>query len=77
MFSSGKGLRNCLRRGVGMALYPERVVRRDIEAGRLARVGWPHAPQETMVMMVTHDDKWRTPLLERFMELARESILAG
>jgi len=66
----------CLRRGHGLALLPRRVVADDLAAGRLAPVGWAHAPKETMVLMITHQGRWRSPLLREFMDLARESILA-
>ena len=62
---------------MGIALCPERSVAADLAAGRLVRVGWPHAPAETMILMLTHADKWRSPLLQAFMDLAREAILPG
>ncbi|BBD09995.1 lysR family transcriptional regulator [Desulfovibrio ferrophilus] len=61
-------------RGVGIALCPERVVADDIARGRLKRLNWPHAPAETMILMITHVEKWRSPLLEDFMDMAREGI---
>lgn len=77
VFSSGPGLLRCLRRGVGVALLPLRVVREDLAAGGLARLHWPPAPAETMLHMITHAEKWRSPLLERFLSMAREAILRG
>lgn len=46
----------------------------DIARGRLKRLNWPHAPAETMILMITHVEKWRSPLLEDFMDMAREGI---
>lgn len=77
VFSSGKGQRNCLRRGMGIALCPERVLERDFKSGKLVRLEWPPAPAETMIMMITHVDKWCSLPLERFMELAEEAVLQG
>lgn len=68
-------MRRCLRRGVGIALCPVRTVADDLAAGRLVRLDWPHAPEETMILMLTHSEKWRSPLLERFMAMAGEAIM--
>jgi len=59
---------------LGIALCPERVVAADLKAGRLKRLDWAQAPTETMVLMITHVEKWRSPLLEDFMIMAREGI---
>ncbi len=74
IFSSGKGQRNCLLRGTGIALCPERVVARHLAEGKLVKLEWEPAPMETMIMMITHVEKWCSPPMERFMELAREAL---
>ena len=62
---------------MGIALCPERVLSRDFEKGTLVRLEWSPAPTETMIMVITHVDKWCSPPLKRFLELAKAVILQG
>jgi len=72
VFSSTPSLYNTLKRGVGLAFCPEIMVRRDIEEGRLVQLYWPPGPTETTVFMIRHADKWCSPVVSRFMEIAEE-----
>ena len=99
-----KGLRNCLRRGLGVTLCPRVAIQGDLEAGRLTALPWtgfeddnhesvgregqsqqaasydggPYdvMEHEAAVVMIWHQDKWCSPLLRRFMELAEEAMMA-
>ncbi len=77
VFSNSKGLRHCLYKGVGLSLCPEVAVRDEIERGALVRLPWEEDGLETSVLMIWHADKWCSPLLTRFMELAREIMGGG
>ncbi len=86
-----KGLRQCLRRGLGLTLCPRVAIREDLAAGTLIALPWtgfddanndvtgkPASPptpyeapeHEAAVVMIWHQDKWCSPLLKRFMDLA-------
>ena len=98
-----KGLRNCLRRGLGLTLCPRAAIRHDLEAGRLTALPWigfgddnyesvgprkdsqqqaaahdggPYdvMEHEAAVVMIWHQDKWCSPLLRRFMDMAGEEM---
>ena len=57
-----------------MAFCPEIIVRRDIEAGNLVQLHWQPMPKETTVFMIRHADKWCSPVVRRFMEIAEAVI---
>lgn len=77
VFSSGRSQRNCLLRGLGIALLPDRVVQDDLRRSQLMRLHWDKAPEEAMLLTITHAEKWRSPLLREFMTMAREGIIGG
>ncbi len=62
---------------MGIALCPERVLARDFAQENLVRLEWAAAPAETMIMMITHEDKWCSPPLEHFMALAEQAVMFG
>ncbi len=74
VFSSGTGQRQCLLRGLGLALLPRRAVREDVAAGRLVELDWPPAPAETMLLMISQAERWHSPLMRAFMALAHEMV---
>ena len=57
-----------------MAFCPEIIVRRDVKAGNLIRLHWQPMPEETTVFMIRHEDKWCSPVVRRFMEIAEKVI---
>lgn len=76
-FASAAALRGCVMGGVGVSLLPELAVRQDIADGRLAALPWADGPLETAVLMLRHKDKWLSPPLVAFMDLARAQLMAG
>ncbi len=71
-FSSGNSLRGCLQRGIGLSFCPRISITREMRAGSLEVLDWPET--FTSVIMIRHADKWCSPLLTRFMEIARARI---
>lgn len=76
-FASAAALRGCVMDGVGVSLLPELAVRRDVADGRLAVLPWAEGELETAVLMLRHKDKWLSPPLTAFMDLARGLLMAG
>lgn len=76
VFSSAKGLRRCLARGLGVSLCPLATVRDELARGELARLPWTGEALETSVLMIWHVEKWCSPLLRRFMEDVGEVMRA-
>ncbi|MGA2402413.1 MAG: LysR substrate-binding domain-containing protein [Syntrophobacteraceae bacterium] len=56
--------------GMGVTVIPEIAVRMESEEGRMAKVGWVD-DLETGILMIQYKDKWRSPALEAFMDMAR------
>lgn len=76
-FSSAAALRRCVMAGVGVTLLPALAVREELDAGRLVALPWSGFELETAVLMIRHKDKWLSPPLAAFMELAREGLRAA
>ncbi len=76
-FSSAAALRGCVMNGLGLSILPELAVRHDVAAGRLVVLPWAGGQLETAVLMLRHKDKWLSPPLTAFMELARQQLMAG
>jgi hypothetical protein len=45
-----------------------------VAAGDLVKLKWGDPQNETPVIMIWHAEKWRSPLLKRFMALCEEII---
>lgn len=73
-FSSNKGLRECLRRGVGVTVCPAMAIEPALASGELVTLQWTGETVEAAVFMIWHQDKWCSPLLERFMGLVRDVV---
>lgn len=71
-FSSGNSLRGCLQRGIGVTFCPTVAIRKELQEGVLRVLPWPQTA--TSVIMIRHVDKWCSPLLHRFMEIAINRI---
>lgn len=71
-FSSGNSLRGCLQRGIGVAFCPTVAIKKELEEGVLRVLPWQESA--TSVIMIRHVDKWCSPLLHRFMEIAVNRI---
>ena len=49
-------------------------MRGQLADGSLIRLHWEPAPQETTIFMIRHADKWCSPVVRGFMEIAEEVI---
>jgi DNA-binding transcriptional LysR family regulator len=73
-FSSVAALRGCVMGGMGVSLLPEFAAADDLAAGRLVALPWVDGPLETAVLMIRHTDKWLSPPLAAFMDMARAGL---
>lgn len=69
--SSLGGLLRCVAAGDGLTLLPEPLAREEAAAGRLAVVQWEEGAFEVARMMIRHQEKWLSPALSGFMDIAR------
>ena len=63
-----------MRRGIGVSVCPEVSVQRELTARRLAKLRWAEEAVETTTLMIWHTEKWCSPLLKHFMDVAAEVI---
>jgi DNA-binding transcriptional LysR family regulator len=67
-------MRNCLQSGVGVTLCPAVSVRKELSERRLIKIPWVDDPLETTILMIWHAEKWCSPLLKLFMQIAEAEI---
>lgn len=75
-FNSVAALKQCVMEGVGIAVLPEVSVAEDISHGRLKVLAWTEGKLEVANLMIWYKDRWLSPSLKAFMEVAKE-ILTG
>ncbi len=73
-FSSVEMLKSCLKTGEGVALIPRITVRAELERGEMVILDWDEDCMETAILMIRHKDKWLSPSLRAFIEIARQVI---
>jgi DNA-binding transcriptional LysR family regulator len=69
-FLSVEAIKQCALASMGVAVLPEVVVRRDLESGALCAVDWPRKPLEVFTQIYRHRDKWMSPVMTAFWDLA-------
>lgn len=71
-FNSLAAIKQCILEGIGITIIPEIAVRKDIEEKRLVPLAWSEGKLEVAILMIWHKDKWLSPSLKAFMEMARK-----
>jgi DNA-binding transcriptional LysR family regulator len=69
-------MRVCLQRGLGVTLCPEVSVAEALETKRLVRLKTGEDDDNAELVMIWHSEKWCSPLLRHFMNLA-EGAMSG
>ncbi|MFE8698784.1 LysR family transcriptional regulator [Cytobacillus sp. FJAT-53684] len=75
-FGSIEAIKQCVIAGLGVALLPEMVVKREIKEGRIKEFPWKTPDSPLYTQIAWHKDKWMTPPLEAFIQLTRKVYLA-
>lgn len=73
-FASGEAIKRCVVSGMGLAVLSEVSVEREIERGELVRLAWPQAGFLVESRVVYHRDKWLSPTIAAFLEVANELL---
>ncbi|GAE06562.1 LysR family transcriptional regulator [Paenibacillus sp. JCM 10914] len=73
-FQSAEAIKQCAISGIGIAFLPEIVVEADIERGELVALPWQIADLHVYTQMLWHKDKWLSPIIKSFIEVASEVI---
>lgn len=75
-FGSIEAIKQCVIAGLGVALLPEMVVKKDIKEGRMKELTWKAPPSPLFTHIAWHKDKWISPPLEAFIHLTRKTFLS-
>jgi DNA-binding transcriptional LysR family regulator len=67
-------MKACMKLGIGITLCPEISFRNEIKTGEFVRLGWDITDTETSIIMISHTQKWRSPLLNQFINIAEEEM---
>ncbi len=75
-FSSVEAIKQCVIANMGIAVLPAVAVASEISQGRLAALKWGGHDFQVVTQMLWHKEKWLSPALHAFLNVARE-MLAG
>ena len=75
VMGSISAITQCVLNGLGIAVLPEFAVERQLRAGELCAIPVPLSPGHITAICSHHKNKWLTPAMRLFMQLARERML--
>jgi len=75
-FHSVEAIKQCVMAGIGLSFLPVVAVETEITQGRLVPLRWAGPGLQVDTQMVRHKDKWLSPPLRAFLNVAREVLQA-
>ena len=69
-FLSVEAIKQCALASMGVAVLPEVAVHRELMQGSLIAVDWPPKPMVVYTQLYRHREKWMSPLMQAFWDLA-------
>ena len=69
-FLSVEAIKQCALASMGVAVLPEVVVHRELKQGMLVALDWPRKPMVVYTQLYRHRDKWMSPVMAAFWNLA-------
>lgn len=75
-FVSIEAIKQCVIAGLGVALLPEMVVKKELEEGRMKELPWNVSLSPLYTQIAWHKDKLVTPPLDEFISLTRKLFLS-
>lgn len=72
--NSIEAIKQCVIRGIGVAMLPMMAVRQEIVEKKMVELPWPEEKLETAILMIRHKGKWLSPALQYFMDTIREAL---
>ncbi len=73
-FNSVAAIKQCVMAGVGISILPEITVADDILQERMIPLSWSEGVVEVACLMIWYKDRWLSPTLSAFMEVAQEML---
>lgn len=72
--SSVAAIKECVAQGLGITLIPTIAIRNEMSQGTLVALPWRNGVNEVASLMIWLRDRWLSPTLQAFMQLAREML---
>lgn len=73
-FEGIEAIKQCAIASMGIAFLPALTVERELESGSLVMLNWEDQQFSALVQMLWHKDKWLSPALQAFLEVARDVL---
>ncbi|WP_426250755.1 substrate-binding domain-containing protein [Paenibacillus pabuli] len=73
-FHSVEAIKQCAVAGLGIALLPEMALKEDLRARRLVALPWDLSDVSFSAQMLWHREKWITPSMAAFFEIAKSEL---
>lgn len=73
-FNSLEAVKQCVMTGLGVSVMTAVAVASEVEQGRLVRLPWSGPDLSVATHLIWHKDKWLSPSLTAFLNLAREIL---
>ena len=73
-FNSVEAIKQCTMVGLGIALLPEMAIKGELERGELIALPWGLSEIRFATQMLWHQEKWISPSMRAFIELARSVL---
>lgn len=73
-FNSVEAIKQCIIAGMGIAILPEVAVAREVAAGEMAALNWVDGILSVEMQLVWHKDKWMSPAMREFVQMAQELL---
>lgn len=73
-FASVEAIKQCVMAGLGVTLLPKMAVNEELSRGLLVALPWAGPEFPVVTQMCWHKDKWMSPAIQAFMEIARSAI---
>lgn len=73
-FGSVEMIKKCVFSGLGISVLPRMTVEEELARGQLTDLKWDDSGFNTFTLMAIHKDRWLSPALTAFIQLARERI---
>ncbi|HEX2994655.1 MAG TPA: LysR family transcriptional regulator [Anaerolineales bacterium] len=74
-FNSIGAIKQVLASGIGVSILPEVAVQSELANGSLAVLPWHEGGITANLLMIWQKNKWQPPVLQAFMEMAREGLV--
>ncbi|WP_336757847.1 LysR family transcriptional regulator [Paenibacillus sp. USHLN196] len=74
-FHSVEAIKQCVVAGLGIALLPEMALKKELSEGEVIALPWDLSDVSFSAQMLWHREKWISPSIAAFMEVAKSELI--